>query len=894
MQQHPFVQDLNNGLIFPSQNVPLSRKTESWGKSNMDALESIARIQFAQKQRLYNNYKLINGELIESDYIDADGNFNTEAGSDDNDFLTYVAEKVALPGFVKNYDIIGQPVRTLEGEMDAFPDVFNVVGKGEAFDNERLRVKTEMLQEWFMSIINSSINEKLGYESTPEFENEEEAQAYQEQVQALTPPEIERYMSQSYRHVLEQWGQNELEDQFERFKIKAKRREEFHHYLVAGERFRHLYVSERGLEIESTNPIYTFSLKSPGQPFVQDGHIAGVIHILSVAATIDRFGHKMTDAQINSLEAPYASNRDRMDLGKHVDGSPITYLSPQGVPYQTRLPSLDPEFNKHFPNMMSTTAGGSVASFLTEEELSKINGQGTPGLFSHAGNNFLVITEGYWRSQQRIGKLTTWNEEIQDVEITIVDENYVVPAHIKQIRNKPRDFDGGINTLVWTRKTQIWQGIKINNYNSTGVMREPIYLDIKPADIQIGKLPIAGQFANNINTKPTSLVDRIKPWQFFFNVLMNQCYHFFETEIAPFLLMSADMLPNQKDWGGEDGLTKWLNAAKTGIGVIDLSPTSNGIAQGGQFPKVIDLDMGNRILSRMQLAMYIKQFALEQVGISPQRLGEVKPQETATGIAEGINNSHTQTSGWFTSFFECEKDILQMQLDAAKMLQSSGRELTAQNVKSDLSIQAIKVSMEDGYLYDLHLYVVDSQKELRNIEFAKRMAIENNTSEMMMSDRITMGTMNSTKGIIDYLKNSEKEAIARQQQSIALEQQKLEQQGYAAEEANRIAQDNFAKQLANNIEVAIIRALGNSRDNDIDKDAQSDVLEYASTLNAAQQIENTNNFNNAKLQLERDKQKDQQEIERMKARTAERKMISDQILADKKIKDAKIRGDKSK
>jgi hypothetical protein len=249
-----------------------------------------------------------------------------------------------------------------------------------------------------------------------------------------------------------------------------------------------------------------------------------------------------------------------------------------------------------------------------------------------------------------------------------------------------------------------------------------------------------GQFANNVNTKPSSLVDRLKPWQFFFNVLMNQCYHFFETEIAPFLVMSSDMLPNSKDWGGDEGLSKWLAAARSGLGIIDFSPSSNSIAQGGQFPKVIDLDMASRILSRMQLAMYIKQFAMEQVGMSPQRMAEVKATETATGINQAVQSSNMQTSVWFTTFFDCEKDGLQMQLDAAKMLQSTGRDFSVQTVKSDLSVEALKFSQEDGYLYDLHVYVTDSQEELRNLEFARRMAIENNTSDMMMSDRIEMGT----------------------------------------------------------------------------------------------------------------------------------------------------------
>lgn len=899
MQQHPFVQEYSSNNFLPSQNIPLSKKNDRWKKENMDSLENIARRQFHGKQGILNNYKLINGELIVSEYVDTTPTEDEEKEEGFN-LLEYVSEKLALPGFIKNYDIIGQPVRTLEGEMDAFPDVFNVKGYGDIFDNERDRVKTQLLHDWLMQHINETIGVEVENrilqqeEANGELFSDEDRSSMKDSLtKEMSPPEIERYMKTSYRHIVEEWGQNELEDQFERFKIKSLRRKEFHHYLVAGERYRHLYVDNKGLRVESLNPLYVFSSKSPDIDYIQDGDYAGTVKILSVPAIIDRFGHKMTDKEINSLQNPYIKSNDT-ELGKYLDGSPIKNLSPEGTPYQTRLSLMSPHMENYFPNMRNSGAGSGNSDFLSEEELSKISGTSKDNFYDAIGNNMLVVTQAYWKSQRRIGKLTLFNPETQQLEILIVDENYVVPDYVKQIRNETKDYNAGVNTIIWVRETEIWEGIKISNYNSNGIMREPIYLDIQPAEIQIGKLLIAGQFANNINTVPTGLVDRLKPWQFFFNVLMNQCYHFYETEIIPFMVVVADMIPNNKDWGGDEGFNKFIDSARGGAVLIDNSRSSNGDNLGGQYPKVIDLDMSNRVLSRINLALQIKQLALEQVGISPQRLGEIKPQETATGVQQAASNSYTQTSYWFTSFFECEKEILQIQLDAAKYLQANDKEFSVQTVKSDLSVEALRFSAEDGWLYDLHVYVNDSQKELRDIELAKQLALNNNTSEIPMSARIKMSTSSSVRSIIGALEASEEEGQKRLQQDMQLKQQELQQQGMSQQQALEQAEKHFQQKLANDLNIAIIRALGTSRDNDINTNQESDVLEYAKLINSNIDMENKYNSESAKLQLERDKENNRSNDTRRKEQLEREKRIADFKLQEMKIQQARIQGDKSK
>src|SRR5690606_16104257 len=156
-----------------------------------------------------------------------------------------------------------------EGEMDNFPDVFNVRGKGDIFESEKYREQTRLLKEWMMSEIQRNVQEALFSSITSDEEadalfgdEQKYQQAYNEQMSVMYPAQIQKYMKTEYRHVLELWGQFELKDQFERFKLKKLRRKDFYHWLRVAQRFRHLYLSGKGLQVESLNPILTFCEKS--------------------------------------------------------------------------------------------------------------------------------------------------------------------------------------------------------------------------------------------------------------------------------------------------------------------------------------------------------------------------------------------------------------------------------------------------------------------------------------------------------------------------------------------------------------------------------------------------------------------------------------------------------
>lgn len=900
---HPFVQNTTHQFqILPPQMLPLNKKDETWKHQCMDAMEYIARIQWMSNQKMYTNYKLVNGEFIPSEY-----------GLEDEykDPLAQLTQDFNVPSFIKNYDIISQPLNTMTGELDTYPDKFVVVGKGEQFENEKLRVKSDLLKKFLLNQIEQFTNLKLIEEGLDpnfnDFQSEEEQQQYLEQVQQkkeeiLNPLQIEDWINTKYRHIAEIWGEVELEDQKERFNLYDVRRVEFKDYLTVGRRFRHIYLKANGFGIESWNPINTFYHKSPEVKYIQDGDYVGQIHILSIPEIIDRYGYLMTSEQLESLQLSYTkSYQDSALVKKTLDGKELDYLHPTGIPYVTRVPSLDRFVNEFAPQVKDFPA---TAWFLNEEQLDRING-GENYLNAIAG--MYQVTEAYWKSHKRIGKLYWLNPETSIPEKLLIDESFVIPNYIteKQGTIDYQDEDE-LNTITWTYINEIWKGIKISNAGTHSTLSQPIYLDIRRHDIQQkgdtliyeAKLPVGGQIANNRNTMSAGLVDLLKPYQFLYNVLMNQAYQYLEKEIMPFILMDINLIPNDKDWGGKKNLEKWLDIAKAwGIVPADTSPANTqGANAGGQLPKVIDLDMSQRIVTRIQLAQNIKQLALEQIGIAPQRLGDVKASETATGINQAMSRSYTQTSSWFTDFFACERELLKMQLNVAQVLQSKNKDVLASMTKSDMTTAFLKFNDNEFSLYDLHVYISNSQEDLRNLEMVRKLGIENNTLMTKMSDRIKMSTSNSIPEIVNTILKTEREETERRMQEQQLAQQQLQNQKQIEDDKLALERELAYAKMQVDLERAYITATGFNENvgQDTNGNTIPDVLEQLKFIS-------TENINASKLNIQQQKLNNDKEIQSKQVALQEAKLNLDKLkeanklkIEKEKLKRAKVQGDKSK
>lgn len=845
---------------LPPQMIPSSQKTEQWGKETMDRLESIGRRQHLNNVKLMENYELIKGKFIFKHYFEEEGYA---------DMIGQLTKEFELPNYLRHYDITSQVINTLSGEWQKRPDTFRVKSFGERYENDFLRAKTEMLKNYIQYNINAEINKKLieqGIDQTREdFASEEERQQFvqlvEQQKEILTPKEIELYMSTKWMQIAEIWGQHQIEFDKQRFNFPEKEKKEFEDMLIADRCFRHFYLTGDSYNQETWNPINTFFHKSPEVDYIEDGDYVGRVFYLTVNDIIDRYGWMMDKDTLDNIRGDASINKwqDKDAYGVQY-GSVVPYEGYGQNKVFTDALGADPMTSLGIP-----TIGKEFFESLHTDTYS-VN---TAGL--------LQVTEAYWKSQKKIGKIIFFDE---DGVLTkqLVDENFIVPNNFKELDSSIFQSEEP-DTVTWTWINEVWKGIKINARNSR-TFTEDIYLDIKPLEFQFkgdlnpynAKLPVCGQVFSTRNSKSMSLVDMIKPHQIGYNVAMNQLYQIMEREIGRFVVMDVNLFPGLKDWGGEKAWEKFMLVAKNlGLAPVDTSPQNiNNAAsvQGGHYPKDIDLDETSRMASRIKIAEFFESMALKQVGFNDYRLGNYSGEATAAGIEQGSKTSYAQTESYFTNFSNYLRRCYTMNLDIAQYTQSKKDSVTISYIKSDLSRSFIKIAGTELMGNQMGVFVSNSQEQLRQLESIRQLALTNNTSGATMPDLIDIITMNSPQEIKLQLEKSNRELQDRENRKLELQQKELEYKAQADKAREELEDLRLDKELASKEKIAYINTFRGQTDNLKDGDNnnnQPDIIEY-------EKLQSARDTASSKLELDRNKQIMEKE-----------KMITDKEIAMQKL-----------
>lgn len=791
---------------------------KKWAKDNVDAFENIGRSQYYQNLRFLENYRMVNGQFIMSQYMGEQGY---------QDFLTALTQEFEIPTTLRHYDIIGKVLNNLTEKLAEFPDVFRVEEKYEEDENnEFVRTQTELLQQSVKADIMNEINARLmakGIDlNKQDFATEEEAMQYYQEIQqmqqAMTPSQIEKYMKTEWQGQGEIWGSHQLEVDRERFKLPELERVEFRDMLITDRCFRHFYLTPDGYDQETWNPINTFIHISPEVKWSEEGDYAGRCFFMTKSQIIDRYGWKMDAKQMKKFE----------EMDRNEDGP--TDMS--GFPYNVYAPWGDYKAYEQ----IRRTSGYDPITRLPVAGAAEVE-MAMPGknVYAEQYNGLYRVTEVYWMSQKKYGKVVYTDPVTQQPVSETVDEFFVVPEGFKEVQG---EFHTGnkVNTVYWTWINETWKGIKIS---FTLNDKEAVYIDLGPADFQFksdmnpygAKLPVCGRIFNNRNALSMSLVDLMKPHQIGYNVCMNQLYQLMEKEIGKFMVWDANFFNSMKDWGGEDSWEKIATLARE-LGHVfgDTSPQNmKGANQGNQLPREINMELTAQMFSRAKLAEFFEARCLSQLGISQQLMAEVKATETATGINTAVSQASLNVQRYYTDFMEYKQRCLTMNLDIAQYVQSNNKDITIMYTKSDASRVFIRMNGTNLLLRNMHVYVVNSQTLLRQLDQIKQYFVNNNTLNVSALDIVEVITANSPAAIKAKLE----EVVAKTDQAAQMksqqEQQMIDQQGQIAQMKEERADARNTENNQTKKEVAYISTFGRQPDNlkDADTSGTPDVLEYS-------------------------------------------------------------------
>jgi hypothetical protein len=379
-------------------------------------------------------------------------------------------------------------------------------------------------------------------------------------------------------------------------------------------------------------------------------------------------------------------------------------------------------------------------------------------------------------------------------------------------------------------------------------------------------LPIMGQISTNRSVAVRGIVDKLKPYIFMNNVAMNKAAKYQERSILPFIAMDMKILPKYKDWGEEDqALAKWITLGEDlGATIVDttLTNTQGESSQGGQFPRVVDMDLTPRIMQQLQISQSIVTMAYQEIGITPELLGQTKNRDTATGINVGVNQSQHAISRWNSIFLDCEREMLQYSLEVAQWLEANNKDISVEYVNSDYTNGVLKFANTNFNLFDWRIYVVNSQEELRRKKMFEDLALTN-TIQAKISDKLKMMDKSTpTEKIVKIIEQSEKEAQQREQQMQEFEQQKLAAQTQAEKDRVALEYQMFKEKLASEEKQAWIGSRGYLSDagQDMDVNAIPDAFEYEKFQTQSQRELDKLGLSRDKLEMERQEKEHRKNI----------------------------------
>jgi hypothetical protein len=882
-------------ITQPVQFLQRKEKTEDWGAWNMDWLEMQGLKQIRRNaRRLMKNFKLANGIIDKTDYIMEEDN---EAGE-----LIDILTKQDESAFeLKFFPIIPNVINVMIGEFAKRKDKITYRAVDDISFNEMMEAKRAMIEQTLIAHGEKKMQETIERMGLNLEDEEQAAQAQQmmspENIKSL--PEIEEFFRKDYRAIIEEWATHQHEVDEERFTMKELETTAFRDMLITDREFWHFKMNEDDYDVELWNPVLTFYHKSPEARYISQSNWVGRVDLMTISDVVDKYGYKMTDEQLSSLEAIYPVNSAGYIIpGQQNDGS--FYDATRSNDWNTQGPSLGMRQFLAARDTFVNTGDDVIMKIVNESESAQ----------DFNDLSLLRITTCYWKSQRMVGHLSKIDENGQLLDM-IIDENYKVTSKpvydTTVIKNKSRENLVYGEHIDWIWINQVWGGTKIGPnrpafFGNNDVFGfQPIYLDVKPLRFQFKgdftlygcKLPVEGAIFSERNTKSVSLVDKMKPYQIGYNLVNNQISDILIDELGTIIMVDQNALPRHsmgEDWGKDNYAKAFVAMKNFQMLPLDTSITNTENAINFQHYQVLNMEQTNRLMSRIQLSNYFKTQCFESIGISPQRLGAVNAQDTAQGIEQAINMSYSQTEMYFTQHSEyLMPRVHQMRTDLAQYYNSTKPSLRLQYVTGMDEKVNFQINGTELLARDLNIFISTKVNQRQVVEQIRGLALSNNTSGASIYDLGNLVKADSMAEITSVMKGiEEKTSKAKQQEMQAMQEaERVRQEGESSRLEAKLKYD--AEQAAlnreNQIQVAEIRSAGFTAMNDRDENKQSDyidTLEYLDKRNAKQTDQS--------LSRERDINKNI--TEQRKLELARQAIDSKERIAEKQLQIARVNKNK--
>lgn len=336
----------NTDNSYPKQKISRSKKDKKWGKACVDwILTSAAQNTYTDHIKIKANYDLYNNII-------------------DKDDFKYVTDPYGLgedsPGKLHNYNIITPKINLLSGEEIKRPFNFRAAAvNSEAVSQLQGKRKDLLLQYCQAELANELMQTGVNLEDPAVAD-------------AMTPPEIEKYMNYSESDIRESTANKIIKYIIKKENLEYKFNKGFKDALISDREIYYIGIDGDEPICETVNPLDFDFDKDPDLDFIQDGQWARHTKYMTPNQILDIYHEDLTEEEVS-----------------YIDGNGFYGTS-------ANISNLD------------ANNPGTVTNYHSE-----------------FGNTYIAVTKVEWKSMRKIGFLKYYDEFYEEQEI-VVDETYEI------------------------------------------------------------------------------------------------------------------------------------------------------------------------------------------------------------------------------------------------------------------------------------------------------------------------------------------------------------------------------------------------------------------------------------------------------------------------------------
>jgi hypothetical protein len=443
-------------------------------------------------------------------------------------------------------------------------------------------------------------------------------------------------------------------------------------------------------------------------------------------------------------------------------------------------------------------------------------------------NGEVRVIHAVWKSLRKIGILKTQGP--QGIIEEVVSEDY---------KKGPNDIE--VNWYWVPEVHQCWR-IGKDIYKGYG----PLPNQHKDIDkLYECKLPYVGAAYDNTNSAITSLMDRIRPFQYLYNIF------FYRMELLAAQDKGKKFATNMNAIPVDSGmdLAKWQYHADADS-VIYLDPSQEGNKHAsqniGEYIKEVDMSLTSDLAKYQQILAYIEQMAGEAVGVPKQLEGMIQEREAVQNVDKVLTLTSNKLEPFFKMHDIVKRNALQALVESAKVIYSQERPAKLDYILDDLSREYFEIDPMLLSNSTYGIYIADASTAAEARQTVQEMARFGLQNQLVSMSTVIKALNTDTAAEAEELLKAAEEEMREKQQEMQKAQQQHEQQMSQMEfqnEMQKLAYERETKLLLEQEErktrimQQAVFSSGFAEDKDMNDNNQLDSLDIAEHFLEKEKVE---------------------------------------------------------